>query len=276
MVEQESGNEVGLLESAKAQLRLAEYNFSQVAKLRTKNTVSENQYETAKQALDSARANTENLKSNLDKKMIRARFSGRLGIRSVDLGEDLRSGTAIVALHSHEKLKVNFPIPQRWLNRIQTGQTVQVKMIEAEGHEVAGLISAIDSSVNEITRSIQVEAVLDNASGKLFPGMAVDVAVSLPESSQYLVIPSTAIIYAPFGDTVFVVDENKETGQLTARQQFIQIQAQRGDFVAIKAGLKEGERVASAGAFKLFNGQSVTVTQQPEVSYSLSPTPSDS
>lgn len=276
LLEQESGNEKAALEAAQAQLRLANYNFGQVSKLRKKNTVSENQYETAKQQLDSAKANVGNIKSSLKKKQIRARFAGRLGIRKVDLGEDLRSGSEIVALHSHEKLKVTFPIPQRWLSRIHAGQQVQAQMIESEGETVSGEITAIDSSVNEVTRNIEVEATLANATGKLYPGMAVDISVSLPETAELLVIPSTAVIYAPFGDTVFVVEKNEDTGQLVARQQFIQIGAQRGDFVAIIKGLNKGDKVASAGAFKLFNGQPVSITEQPEVNYSLNPTPSDS
>lgn len=276
LLEQESGNERAILESAKAQLRLADYNYSQVVKLRKKNTVSESRFKTAKQELESAKANVENLQSNLNKKLIHAPFSGRLGIRKVDLGQDLQAGTTVTELHAHDKLEVTFPIPQRWLTQIETGQTVQTHMIEDASASVGGAISAIDSAVNKVTRNVEVEATLEQSEGILFPGMAVQVEIALPEKSEHLVVPSTAIIYAPFGDTVFVVEKDKESGELVARQQFIQIGAQRGDFVAIKVGLKEGEKVASAGAFKLFNGQRVAITEQAEVAYSLTPNPSDS
>lgn len=275
LLEQESGNEKALLEAAKAQLKLAEFNYLQVSELRASNTVSRNQFETALRQLDSAKADVENIQSSLDKKRIRARFAGKLGIRRVDLGEDLRSNTAIVDLYSQENLLVNFPIPQRWLAMIKAGQAISVNMVGDASKTSQGIITATDATVDETTRSIEVEATLDNSDGDLVPGMAVEVSIVLPQSNDYLVIPSTAVIYAPFGDSVFVVEED-DSGQLIARQQFIQIIAKRGDFVAVGVGLEAEQQVVSAGAFKLFTGQSVAITSKPQTSYSLDPKPSNS
>ncbi|WP_096084740.1 efflux RND transporter periplasmic adaptor subunit [Agaribacterium haliotis] len=276
LLKQDSSSERAMLKAAEAQLRLAQYNFKQVNELRRKNTVSESQYETAKQDLDAAQANVQNLASAVAKKEIRASFSGRLGIREVDIGEDLRAGSAIVDLYSHNNLKVDFPVPQRWLAQVQPGQAVSVNMIENKDANVAGSISAVGAAVDEITRNIDVQATLENVDGQLLPGMAVEVRVALPEREEFLVVPSTAVIYAPYGDTVFLIEENKDSGQLQARQQFIQIIARRGDFVAIGKGLNVGDKVASAGAFKLFNGQPVIITDNEEAEYSLNPQPQDS
>ncbi len=275
LLEQDSGNEFAQLASAKARLRLAESNYERIARLRKQKTVSESQFESAKQELDSAIAEVKDLESSLEKKKIRAPFSGRLGIRKVDLGEDLQVGTPIVALQAHDSLNVNFTIPQRWLSLVQPGLDVHVNMIEIKDTIVSGKINAVGAEVNEITRNIEVQARLENADGALVPGMAVEVRVAIPESREHIVVPSTAVVYAPFGDTVFVVEKNEETGQLHARQQFIKIAQRRGDFVSIEAGLSGGERVASSGAFKLFNGQNVVISDQEETVYSLNPQPND-
>lgn len=276
LLKQDSGNEEAMLKAAQSQLRLAKYNFDQISKLRSQKTVSENSFQVAQQDLDAANANLQNITSSLDKKQIRARFSGVLGIRKVDLGQDLQGGTPIVDLYSYDNLHVDFTIPQRWLSNVKTGQQVMVNMIENKEQKVTGQINAVGASVNEITRSLEIQAQLNNVDNALLPGMAVEVEIELAEEQTHLVVPSTAIIYAPYGDTVFVIEKNAETGALHARQQFVQIAAHRGDFVAIAQGLKAGEQVASAGAFKLFNGQAVKLSDNLESPYSLNPTPKDS
>lgn len=276
LLSQDSGNEHALLQSAKAQLRLAESTFARTERLRAQGTVSISSMEEAQQELDSARAHVQNLETTLSKKRIKAPFSGRLGIRRVDQGEDLAVGDAIVELHTQDRLKVNFTLPQRWFSQLKKGLTVDVNMLEEKDQSVLGEINAIASKVNELTRSIEVQAYLDNAEGKLLPGMAVEVRVVLPEKKEHLVIPATAILYAPFGDSVFITEMNDEKKQLVARQQFIRISDRRGDFVAVSEGLSEGDQVVSAGAFKLFSGQAVIISEKPETAYSLDPSPSDS
>ena len=275
VIEQYSGSEAAQLNAANAQLRLAESNFKRLKKLRKQKTVSASQFEQAQQELDSARANVENLETLLVKKQIRAPFDGKLGIRKVDLGEYLRVGSPIVTLQAHDKLNVNFAVPQRWLALVSPGLNVEVNMLETKNAVVHGAINAVDAAVDTVTRNIEVQARLNDSQGLLLPGMAVEVRVEVPEFAEHIVVPATAIVYSSYGDTVFVVEENSETGQLHARQQLVQIAERRGDFVAIETGVKLGELVASSGAFKLYNGQAVAKAESPETEYNLNPEPND-
>ncbi|HAB56397.1 MAG TPA: efflux transporter periplasmic adaptor subunit [Cellvibrionales bacterium] len=281
LLEQDNANEIALFNSAKAQLQLAKSNLSRVSQLRDKNLVAESEHETAQLQLSASIANAENQQATLEKMKIYAPFSGRLGIKSVDLGEDLQAGTAIVSLQSTDALKVDFPISQKWLNQVATGLDVEVSYLESQDVVAKGEINAVGVKVDNATRSILVQATLDNYSFEsnksplLYPGMAVSVRVVFPQADAVLAIPSTSVIYSAFGDSVYLLQEDEQTGQLHARQQFIKIAQRRGDFVAVEAGLEGDERLASGGAFKLFNGQAVEVGESGETTYSLSPHPKE-
>jgi len=281
LLEQDNANEIALFNSAKAQLQLAKSNLSRVSQLRDKNLVAESEHETAQLQLSASIANAENQQATLEKMKIYAPFSGRLGIKSVDLGEDLQAGTAIVSLQSTDALKVDFPISQKWLNQVATGLDVEVSYLESQDVVAKGEINAVGVKVDNATRSILVQATLDNHSFEsnksplLYPGMAVSVRVIFPQADAVLAIPSTSVIYSAFGDSVYLLQEDEQTGQLHARQQFIKIAQRRGDFVAVEAGLEGDERLASGGAFKLFNGQAVEVGESGETTYSLSPHPKE-
>ena len=268
LLEQDNANEIALFNSAKAQLQLAKSNLSRVSQLRDKNLVAESEHETAQLQLSASIANAENQQATLEKMKIYAPFSGRLGIKSVDLGEDLQAGTAIVSLQSTDALKVDFPISQKWLNQVATGLDVEVSYLESQDVVAKGEINAVGVKVDNATRSILVQATLDNYSFEsnksplLYPGMAVSVRVVFPQADAVLAIPSTSVIYSAFGDSVYLLQEDEQTGQLHARQQFIKIAQRRGDFVAVEAGLEGDERLASGGAFKLFNGQAVEVGER--------------
>lgn len=281
LLEQDNANEAAQFNSANADMQLAQSNLNRVSQLRDKNLVSESAYETAQLQLSASIANTENQRATLDKMKIYAPFSGRLGIKFVDLGEDLQAGTAIVSLQSTDELKVDFPISQKWLTQITTGLDIDIRYLESTKLVANGHINAIGAQVDDITRSILVQATLHapaelrDGPQTLYPGMAVSVSVNFPEPETVLAIPATAVIYSGFGDSVYVLVKDEETQQLIARQQFIKIAKRRGDFVAVEAGLKGGETVASAGAFKLFNGQPVVIGESEETEYSLFPQPSD-
>lgn len=281
LLEQDNANEIALFNSAEAQLQLAKSNLSRVSQLRDKNLVAESEHETAQLQLSASIANAENQQATLEKMKIYAPFSGRLGIKSVDLGEDLQAGTAIVSLQSTDALKVDFPISQKWLNQVATGLDVEVSYLESQDVVAKGEINAVGVKVDNATRSILVQATLDNYSFEskksplLYPGMAVSVRVVFPQADAVLAIPSTSVIYSAFGDSVYLLQEDEQTGQLHARQQFIKIAQRRGDFVAVEAGLEGDERLASGGAFKLFNGQAVEVGESGETTYSLSPHPKE-
>jgi membrane fusion protein (multidrug efflux system) len=275
LLEQESSNERAQLSAAEARLRLAQSSHERLLQLRQKNTVSQSELDTAVQQMESALGDADNLKATLAKKVVRAPFSGRLGIRQVDMGQDLQVGAAIVSLQATNRVRVNFPVPQHWLVKMDSGLDVEVHIGDGSENTVNGVITAIGAEINATTRNAMVQSSLDNASYQLIPGMAVETRVTLTDPQPVLVVPTTAVIYAPFGDTVFVIEED-DAGNLKARQQFVRLGKARGDFVEIADGLKEGEVVASAGAFKLFNGQSVVVSDIATPEYQLEPKPTDS
>ncbi len=273
---QESGNEQAQLSAAEARLRLAKSNHERLVELRKRNTVSQSELDMAVQQMESAQGDVADLKTTLDKKVVRAPFDGRLGIRKVDLGEDLLVGTEIVSLQATNSVRVNFPVPQFWLVQMNRGLPVEVSVGDGSDATISGEITAIGAEISPVTRNAIVQSYLNNEKSLLIPGMAVETQVTLSDPRDVLAVPSTAVIYAPFGDTVFVIEEGEKAGTFKARQQFVRLGKARGDFVEIVDGIKAGDVVASAGAFKLLNGQAVTVSTLPTPEFKLEPTPSDS
>jgi membrane fusion protein (multidrug efflux system) len=272
---QESGNETAQLNAAQARLRLADANYERMVQLRKKNTVSQNELDTALQQKESAQGEVDNLKTTLDKKIVKAPFDGRLGIRKVDLGQDLPVGTAIVSLQATNRVRVNFPVPQDWLARVTKGLPVSVGVGDGSGAVVKGEVTAVGAEVNSVTRNAIVQSSLQNANNQLIPGMAVETRVTLTEPQKVLAVPTTSIIFATYGDTLFVIEKDKDSGALKARQQFVRLGKSLGDFVEIVDGIKAGDTVASAGAFKLTNGQSVVISKNPQAEFKLDPKPVD-
>ena len=274
LIEQESGNEQAQLRAAKSRLALAKSNLKRLESLRQQQSVSQSTIEEAAQQVESSESEVENLTTTLSKKKILAPFDGRLGIRQVDLGQDLQVGDNIVSLQSIDQLRVNFRVPQQWISKVQTGYKVLVgpSMSDVRNGEIIASAGQIDKA----SRNLHVQAKIDNPGHEFLPGMSVGVIVNLPNTSDVLVIPNTAVLYAPYGDTVFVVEESENGKMNQVRQQFVRLGATRGDYVSIEAGLEEGQQVVSAGAFKLFNGMPVVISQNAEPERSLQPTPKDS
>lgn len=273
---QESGNEQAQLSAAEARLRLAKSNHERLLELRKRNTVSQSELDAALQQMESAQGDVNDLKTTLEKKVVRAPFDGRLGIRKVDLGQDLQVGGELVSLQATNTVRVNFPVPQFWLVQMTRGLPVEVNVGDGSDATIKGEITAIGAEISTLTRNAIVQSYLQNENSLLIPGMAVETKVTLSDPQEVLAVPSTAVIYAPFGDTVFVIEPGEVAGSFKARQQFVRLGKSRGDFVEIVDGLKPGEVVASAGAFKLLNGQAVTVGNLPTPEYKLEPTPADS
>lgn len=271
---QESGNETAQLNAAQARLRLAEANYERMVQLRKKNTVSQNELDTALQQKESAQGDVDNLKTTLEKKVVKAPFDGRLGIRKVDLGQDMQVGAAIVSLQATKRVRVNFPVPQFWLTQMSRGLPVKVTIGDGSEQEVKGEVTALGAEINATTRNATVQSSLDNSNNWLIPGMAVKVEVTLSNPSKVLAVPSPAVIFATFGDTVYVVQKNKE-GQQIAQQQFVRLGKSRGDFIEIVDGIKPGDQVVSAGAFKLMNGMAVKISDNPQPEFKTEPKPSD-
>jgi membrane fusion protein (multidrug efflux system) len=273
---QESGNEQGQLSAAEARLRLAKSTHERLLQLRKNNTVSQSALDEALQQMQSAQGEVDNLQTTLEKKIVKAPFGGRLGIRQIDIGQDLQVGAEIVSLQATNTVRVNFPVPQFWLIQMSRGLPVEVNVGDGSDAIIKGEITAIGAEINTLTRNAIVQSYLNNEKSQLIPGMAVETQVTLSDPQEVLVVPSTAVIYAPFGDTVFIIEPGEKEGKFKARQQFVRLGKARGDFVEIVDGLKVGDLVASAGAFRLLNGQSVTISTLPTPEYKLDPVPTDS
>jgi membrane fusion protein (multidrug efflux system) len=280
LVQLDASAEEAQLASAEAAAEWARVSLKRAQDLRAQNSNSQSDLDLAEAQAKQAEANIDNLKSAVAKKTITAPFDGRIGIRTVNLGQYLPAGTAIVSLQSLDPIYVDFALPQQQLAGLAPGLTVHVTSDALPGQTIDGKITAIDPQVDNATRNIQVQATLDNHDEKLRPGMFADVAVELPAKTKVLIIPATAVLYTPYGDSVFVVDETKDpqTGQATKvlRQQFVRLGDTKGDFVAVVSGLKPDETVVTSGVFKLRNKEPVVVDNTLAPDAQLAPKPSDS
>lgn len=277
LLRQDVSSEQAQLPGAEAAVELARLNLNRMRSLRTEKIVSQAELDSAESAYRQALSAADNLRATMAKKTIRAPFAGRLGIRLVNLGQMLSEGQAIVSLQNLDPIFVNFLLPQQQLSLIRTGFAVRLASDALPGRELPGKITAINPEVDANTRNIRIQATIANPEGLLRPGMFANVAVALPERQQVLVIPATAVLYAPYSDSVFVVEEkpDEKTGKsgLTIRQQFVRLGEKRGDFVAVTSGLKGGETLVSTGAFKLRNGQAVVVDNTLAPRFQLAPQP---
>lgn len=278
LLQLDASTELAQLPGAEAETVLAKNNLKRFTTLLEQKIISPAEYDSALAGYRLAHSQADNLRAVIAKKTVRAPFAGRLGIRLVNLGQILREGDPIVSLQAPDPLFVNFQLPQGELPLLQVGLPVQVTIDTAAERVFEGKITAINPQVDSATRNIRVQATLSNPQGLLRAGMFANVAVGLPGESEVLVIPATAVLYAPYSDSVFVV-EPKEPGQaeagLVLRQQFVRIERKRGDFVALASGLKAGETVVSTGVFKLRNGQSVVVDNSLAPEFQLAPRPED-
>jgi len=273
----DTASEQAQLNSAETAVALAKINRDRAQVLVNKKSMSRSGLDTTEALYKQALAKANELRAIIDKKKIRAPFAGRLGIRLVNLGQILSQGDGIVDLQSLDPIFVDFSLPQQDLSRLTEGLMVQVTTDVLPGEILQSTITAINPAVDPATRNIRVQATMANLREKLRPGMFVKVAVLLPEQNTVLVIPATSILYAPYGDSVFVVDSqtDKYTGKpvMVLRQQVVRTGKKRGDFVTITSGLKQGEKVVTTGVFKFRNGQQARVdntlspefTQKPEL-----------
>jgi membrane fusion protein (multidrug efflux system) len=277
LVKLDTSSEDAQLRAAEAQVQLAKLNLDRTLKLHTDNTVSQSELDQAEATLKQNQADADAIRATVEKKTIRAPFAGRLGIRLINLGEQLDVGKTIVSLQSPAPLFVDFSLPQQNLSLLSTGLVVQVTSDSYPGTNFTGELTAINPDLNAITRSVQLRAKFENADQLLRPGMFVRVAVVRPESEPVLAVPATAILSAPYGDAVYVVEPQTANGatNLIAQQKFIRTGRARGDFVSVESGLKAGDRVVTAGIAKLHNGASVQENNTDVPKASMSPTPAN-
>ncbi len=279
LLQQDISSEQAQLPGAEAAVKLTRINLKRARELVTKRMLPESDRDTAQANYDEAIAQADNIRAAIAKKSIRAPFGGRLGIRLVNLGEILKEGQAIVSLQSLHPIFADFSLPQDKLPSIQPGLTVRLITDGLADQSIEGKITALNPDVDPATRNFRVQATVENPDENLRPGMFVNVAVVLPQEKKVLVIPATAVLYAPYGDSVYVVEEKADEqggaeGQVI-RQQFVRLGEQRGDFTSVLEGVKAGETVVSTGVFKLRNGQAVTVDNTLAPPFKLAPKPED-
>jgi len=261
LLELDSQTDQAQLKGLLAERTLGQLNFERVAKLVKEKSVSKSNYDEARATLDAADARVIGQQALIDKKRIRAPFDGRLGIRRVDLGEYLSPGSAIVPLEQLDPMYADFTLPERDLARVSTDQVVAVRVQAYPEQTFNGQVIAIDPGVNSGTRSFRLRAQLANPDQLLRPGMFADIRVQLPQRDGVITIPDTAISYAPYGDSVFVIEQS-DAGHVVSRRQ-IETGSTRNGRVSVLSGLAEGEQVVSAGHNKLRNGQAVKIDSKP-------------
>jgi membrane fusion protein (multidrug efflux system) len=245
------------LKGLQAERTLARLRYERLAKLVREKSVSKSDYDEARAMLDAAEAAVAAQQALIEKKHIRAPFDGRLGIRRIGLGEYLTPGAAIVPLEKLDPIYADFTLPERELARVAVGQTVQIQVQAYPQDSFAGRITAIDPGIDVGSRSFRLRAELGNPQQRLRPGMFADVRVLLPQQDSVVTVPDTAISYAPYGDSVFVIEDEDGTTSVSRRQ--IETGRTRAGRVAVLSGLEEGDRVVSAGHNKLRNGQAVVI-----------------
>ena len=280
LVRLDTSLEEAQLRALVAQEELAKLNLTRERTLRSQNMVSQAELDTAEATLKQTQGNADAIRATIQKKTIRAPFAGRLGIRLVNLGQYIDTGKPIVSLQSLTPVYAEFSLPQQELARLKTGMIVRVTTDTYPGREFEGTLTAINPDLDQSTRSVGLQATFANPDQLLRPGMFARAEVLLPEEQPVLVIPATAVLSAPYGDSVYVIESKpgKDNGkpQLVVRQQFIRTGQARGDFVSVQSGLKVGERIASAGVFKLRNGMAVIENNELAPKAEVAPRPSDS
>jgi len=277
LVHLDTSAEEAQLRAIESSRNLARTNLRRLAELADQGLISRSEFDTAEADSKQTEAQTENIQAIINKKIIRAPFSGRLGIRQVNVGQILKEGQEIVTLQTLDPVFVNFMLPQQQLDQITSNMPVRVKVDGSSEKDLTGTITAIDPKVDAITRNIHVQATIANTKETLRPGMFVNASVILPEQEKVITIPGTAVLYAPYSDSVFVVemkkDEQTGTEITRLRQQFIRLGEKRGDFTAVLSGLHEGDTVVSTGVFKLRNGQAVVTDNSHAPAFEMQPNP---
>jgi len=279
LVRLDVSQEEALLRSAQAEAELARTDLERARDLVSKKVISKAEIDAAESKFNRLNAIVDQMRSNIAKKTIVAPFDGELGIRQVNVGQMINAGQQVVALTSLDRVYVDFALPEQNVSKLTKDLETSVRADALPGREFKGKLTAINSMVDPITRNVPLQATLENPDHALRPGMFAKVDVMLPETKKTIVIPGSAVSYAPYGDSVFVIEKQKDpkSGResLVLRQQFVRIGEVRGDFVAVKQGLKPGQEVVGTGVFKLRNGMAVTINNDLAPKPELNPLPAD-
>ncbi len=276
LVSLDASTEQAQLRALEAQVDWAQTNLERFKSLRSENAVSQAELDQAETDLKQKQANADAVRATIAKKVIRAPFAGKLGIRQVNRGEYLEAGKFIVSLQALAPVYGDFSLPQQELARLKTGLTVRATTDAYPNQVFTGTLTAINPDLQVATRSVRLQATFANEEQLLRPGMFARMEVVFPEAQAVLAIPATSILSAPYGDTVYVVEPaTNAAGGLVVRQQFVRVGKARGDFVAVTTGLKPGDQVVTSGIFKLRNGMSVVVNNELTPPTEKKPNPSE-
>ena len=280
LVELDTRQERAQLAATEADWELAKITYGRQQELVKEGVVARTEFDNASAQLKSTEAKVGEIKATIEKKTICAPFSGILGLRQANLGQYLASGQAIVSLQALNPIYVNFGVPQQATSQLKVARTLHITSDDLPGVQFSGKVTALDSVVDSTTRNIQVQATLANPGDRLRPGTFVQVDLSLGASQQVIALPASAINYAPYGDSVYVVTDLKDpkSGKTYrgVRQQFVKVQGSRGDQVGVISGVNPGDEVVSSGVFKLRNGAPVLVNNDVTPGNNPKPKPEDS
>lgn len=285
LVELDTSVERAQLATAQARKELAEQNIQRTRSLFQSGGISRSQLDSDESSLKSAAADVAGLAAQIERKVVRAPFAGKLGIRAVNLGQYLSPGTTLTTLEALDSVYVDFTLPQQALSSIDIGFPVRVVIEGERPVEAEGKVAAVDPTLDRTTRSIRVRAAIPNQVQSLRPGMFANVSVVLPKRDSIIAVPATAVVHAPYGDSIFLI-ENEPTpgakgdakpaapsGVKQVRQQFVRLGEERGDFVAVLDGVKPGQELVSAGAFKLRNGAKIVINNKSRPNPQVDPRP---
>lgn len=283
----DTSTEEAQLKAAEASLDLARIEMERAEALRQSRTISASEFDAASAKFKEAEAQVENIKSLIARKTVTAPFRGRAGIRRVNPGSYVAAGDEVVTLQALESVYVNFSLPQQAVSKLELGMVVQAQVDAYPGRVFEGKLTATNPQMDERTRTILAQATLPNKEKLLRPGMFARVSVVKEGSNEVLAAPTTAILYAPYGNSVFVIEPapaNKtddpeaaavNQSGLVIRQQIVRTGASRGDFVEILEGLEQGSQVVSTGVFKLRNLMPVVVDNSLAPEFRLDPNPAE-
>ena len=280
LVHLDTSSEDARLRAAEAQAELARLNLERAKRLHAQELLPRSELDASEAASRHTEGSVDDIRAAIAKKTIRAPFAGRLGIRSVNLGQFVNPGDAIVSLHSLDPVYVDFSLPEQQLAQIERAMAVRVTTDATPGRVFTGRVTALNPEIDASTRNLKVQATVANGGGELRPGMFARVLLVLPDSKPFLVIPATAVRHAPYGDSVFVIAEphDAKTGgsRKEARLTTVRLGGTRGDFVAVTQGLEAGQTVVSSGVFKLRNGSPIVVDNSLAPAAQAKPQPADS
>ena len=279
LTELDSSQERAQLAAAESAAKLARINLERMQDLQQKGVTSQAELDQMRATAEQAEARLGEIRATIERKRIRAPFAGVLGLRQVNLGQYLNGGDPVVSLQALDPIYVDFAVPQQEVSRLAVGHPVTATLEGVTETLSAGTVTAIDSVVDAATRTVRVRATFTNAGERLRPGMFVEARVALGAGRRSVTLPTSAVNYAPYGDSVYVVEEMQgPSGQsyLGVRQQVVKLGASRGDQVAVLSGVAAGEQVVTSGVFKLRPGAAVFVNNDVQPSNSAAPKPEDS